>query len=59
MKDNEFLNGKIINNYNNTYKINEPSAIIENNLNNDMSDIKNDIEYLNRNLDKVSIKQWL
>ena len=57
LKDNEFLNGKIINNYNNTYKINEPSAIIENNLNNDMSDIKNDIEYLNRNLDKVSIKQ--
>ena len=58
LKDNEFLNEKIINNYNNNnYKINEPSAIIDNTLNNDISDIKNDIEYLNKNLDKASIKQ--
>ena len=42
-------------------KINEPSTIIGTNLNNDISDIKNDIEYLNDlgigNFDKITMKQ--
>ena len=42
-------------------KINEPSTIIGTNVNNDISDIKNDIEYLNDlgigNFEKITMKQ--
>ena len=54
-------NNQVINNNKGFDKNNEPSTIIGNNVNNDISDIKNDIEYLNEldvgNLDKFSMKQ--
>ena len=61
-KNNSNNNSNGTNNHIKGYdKINEPSTIIGTNVNNDISDIKNDIEYLNDlgigNFDKITMKQ--
>ncbi len=61
-KNNSNNNSNGTNNHIKGYdKINEPSTIIGTNVNNDISDIKNDIEYLNDlgigNFEKITMKQ--